>query len=161
MVKVSFSHYNFQPLGSSLICEQVNTNAIYIKKKSGREDIQNSLCLHSLLLPGALLFFSVTRKYESVLSSKVINYHVLYGHTYSKGKDQPSKVPNPAHGQSAHSPYSGSIWCFLTGLLPSSAMASICLFKTAIRHRVSPEFVGSRNCVPMAFTAESPPAQGK
>ena len=32
-------------------------------------------------------------------------------------------------------------------------------FKTAIRHRVSPEFIGSRNCVPMAFTAESPPAQ--
>ena len=31
------------------------------------------------------------------------------------------------------------------------------LFKTAIRHRVSSEFIGSRNCVPMAFTAESPP----
>ena len=31
------------------------------------------------------------------------------------------------------------------------------LFKTAIRHRVSPEFIGSRNCVPMA---ESPPSQG-
>ena len=28
-------------------------------------------------------------------------------------------------------------------------------------HRVSPEFTGSRNCVPMAFTAESPPAQGQ
>ena len=34
-------------------------------------------------------------------------------------------------------------------------------FITAIRHRVSPEFIGSRNCVPMAFTAESPPAQGQ
>ena len=33
---------------------------------------------------------------------------------------------------------------------------------TAIRHRVSPEFIGSRSCVPMAFTAESlPPAQGQ
>ena len=32
-------------------------------------------------------------------------------------------------------------------------------YKTAIRHRVSPGFIGSRNCVPMAFTAESPPAQ--
>ena len=30
-----------------------------------------------------------------------------------------------------------------------------------IRHRVSPEFIGSRDCVPMAFTAESPPAQGQ
>ena len=36
----------------------------------------------------------------------------------------------------------------------------ICL-KIAIRHRVSPEFIGSRNYVPMAFTAESPPAQGQ
>ena len=35
------------------------------------------------------------------------------------------------------------------------------VFKTAIRHRVSPEFIGSRICVPMAFTAESPPAQGQ
>ena len=30
-----------------------------------------------------------------------------------------------------------------------------------IRHRVSPEFIGSRNYVPVAFTAESPPAQGQ
>ena len=30
---------------------------------------------------------------------------------------------------------------------------------TAIRHRVSPEFIGSRSCVPMAFTAESPSVQ--
>ena len=45
--------------------------------------------------------------------------------------------------------------------LPSSATASIYLFKTTIRHRVSPEFIGSRNWVPMAFTAESPPAQGQ
>ena len=28
-------------------------------------------------------------------------------------------------------------------------------------HPVSPEFIGSCNCVPMAFTAESPPAQGQ
>ena len=34
------------------------------------------------------------------------------------------------------------------------------LFSIAIRHRVSPEFIESRNCVPMAFTVESPPAQG-
>ena len=37
----------------------------------------------------------------------------------------------------------------------------IYLFYAAIRHRLSPEFIGSRNCVPMAFTAESPPAQGQ
>ena len=34
-------------------------------------------------------------------------------------------------------------------------------YETAIRLRVSPEFIGSRNCVPMAFTVESPPAQGQ
>ena len=32
---------------------------------------------------------------------------------------------------------------------------------TTIRHQVSPKFTGSRNCVKMAFTAESPPAQGQ
>ena len=53
------------------------------------------------------------------------------------------------------------ILSLLTGFLPSSAAASMCLFKTAIRHRVSPEFIGARNCVPMAFTAESPPEQGQ
>ena len=31
--------------------------------------------------------------------------------------------------------------------------------QTAMRHQASPELVASRNCVPMAFTAESPPAQ--
>ena len=36
---------------------------------------------------------------------------------------------------------------YITGFLPSSAAASICLFKTAIRHRVSPQFIESRNCV--------------
>ena len=30
-----------------------------------------------------------------------------------------------------------------------------------IRHRGSPEFTGSRNCVPIAFPAESPLAQGR
>ena len=35
------------------------------------------------------------------------------------------------------------------------------LFETDIRHRASLEFIGSRNGVPMAFTDESPPAQGQ
>ena len=54
-----------------------------------------------------------------------------------------------------------SICALLTGFLPISATVFIYLFKTAIRHRVSPESIGSRKCVPMAFTAESPPAQGQ
>ena len=50
----------------------------------------------------------------------------------------------------------------LTGFLhiQSFAAASIYLFKTSRRHRVSPEFIGSRNGVPMAVTAESLPVQG-
>ena len=46
-----------------------------------------------------------------------------------------------------------------TGFLPSSAAASIYSFITTRRYRVSPEFIGSRNCVSMAFTAESPQAR--
>ena len=48
----------------------------------------------------------------------------------------------------------------LTYGIPPELHGGVHLFiKTAIRHGVSPEFIGSRNCVPMAFTAESPPAQ--
>ena len=115
----------------------------------------------------------------------------MYGQTYSKSMDQPGKIANPACGQlnrendlylsafapenlvsrdgfgspvsrqPAHIHTQAIIWCLLTGFLPSFAAAFIYLFKTAIRHRVSPEFIESRNCVPMAFTAESPPAQGQ
>ena len=42
--------------------------------------------------------------------------------------------------------------------LPDYKLSTLAI--TAIRHRVSPEFIGSRNCVSMGFTAESPPAQG-
>ena len=105
--------------------------------------------------------------------------------------DQPGKVANPARGQLSkenniplspcvrenlvsrdgfscpvprqpahlHTQAESSIWCLLTGFLPSSVAASI--YETAIRHRISPEFIGSRNCVPMAFTTENPPAQGQ
>ena len=34
------------------------------------------------------------------------------------------------------------------------------IFASNTHHRVSPEFIGSRNCVPIAFTAEIPLAQG-
>ena len=50
----------------------------------------------------------------------------------------------------------------LTYDIPSEFRGGVHLFiQTAIRHRVSPEFIGSLNCVPMAFTAGSPPAQGQ
>ena len=35
------------------------------------------------------------------------------------------------------------------------------LINTANHHRFSPEFIMSSKCVPMAFTAQSPPAQGQ
>ena len=60
-----------------------------------------------------------------------------------------SPVP---HHQPAHL-HNQSESAYHARFLPSSAAASIYLFKPAIRHRVSPEFIGSRNCVPMAFTA--------
>ena len=50
----------------------------------------------------------------------------------------------------------------LTRGIPPNFHGGVHLFiLTAIRHRVSPEFFGSCNCVPMAFAAESPPAQGQ
>ena len=36
-----------------------------------------------------------------------------------------------------------------------------CLVSLHGDYRVSPELIGSHNCVPMTFTAESPPAQGQ
>ena len=103
--------------------------------------------------------------------------------------DQPGKVANSARGQlnreNEHSPVPVRAWEF--GLarrvqpsrpaqpahLHTQAESGAYLrdssrvprrrpfYETAIRHPVSPEFIGSRNCVPMAFTAESPPAQGQ
>ena len=47
----------------------------------------------------------------------------------------------------------------LTYGIPPEFRGGVHLFiEIAIRHRASPEFIGSRNCVPTAFTAESPPA---
>ena len=100
--------------------------------------------------------------------------------------DQPGNVANPARGQlNRENEYPCAclrIWSRETGsAVPSRVSLLISIlrlnlvltygippefrggvhYETAIRHRVSPEFIGSRNCVPMAFTAESPPAQGQ
>ena len=101
------------------------------------------------------------------------------------------KVANPARGQlyreneyspvpvralefglarRVRPPRPASAWSFstfrlnlvLTHGIPSDFRGGVLLFiYTAIRHRVSPEFIGSRNCALMAFTAESPPARGQ
>ena len=105
--------------------------------------------------------------------------------TYSK--DQPGKVANPGSGQLNRENVCSRlrIWCRETGSAVPSRVSLLISIRsrlnlvltygippefrdgvhlfilTAIRHRVSPEFIGSRNCVPMAFTTESPPAQGQ
>ena len=103
--------------------------------------------------------------------------------------DQPGKVANPARGQlnrenniplspcvpenlvsrdgfsrpvprePAHLHTQAESGAYLRDFSRVPWRASI--YETAIRHRVSLEFIGSRNCVPMAFTAESPPARGQ
>ena len=101
--------------------------------------------------------------------------------------DQPGKVANPARGQLNREKFPCPraclrIWSRETGsAVPSRVSLLISIlrlnlvltygippefrggvhYETAIPHRVSPEFIGSRNCVPMAFTAEGPPAQGQ
>ena len=61
----------------------------------------------------------------------------------------------PAH---LHTEEAESFLVLTYGIPPEFRGAVYLLIKTAIRHRVSPEFIGSRNFVPMAFTTESPPA---
>ena len=105
--------------------------------------------------------------------------------------DQPGKVANPARGQlNRENEYSLSAFvpenlvtrhgfggpvprqpvhlhaqsesgAFTYGIPPEFRGGVHIFIYAAIRHQVSPEFIGSRNCVPMAFTAESPPAQGE
>ena len=136
-------------------------------------------------------FCTIYQQYIRTVLDRWIQQYVCMVITYGKSMDQPGKVANPARGQlnreneyfpvrvrawefglvrrvrqsrpasACSSPYSGWIWRLHTGFLPISAAASIIIFKTARRHWVSPEFIGSRNCAPMAFTAESPPAQGQ
>ena len=106
--------------------------------------------------------------------------------------DQPGKVVNPARGHlngeniffpvpvgagefglarrvrpsRPASAFSFSILTLnlvLTYGIPPEFLGGVHLFiGTAIRHWVSPEFIGSpRNCVTMVFTAETPPGQGQ
>ena len=112
-------------------------------------------------------------------------------HTCSKSMGQPGKVANPACGQLNREsifpcPLSRlRIWSLretgsavpsrvsllisiprlnlvLTYGIPPEFRGGVhYLFKTATRHRASPKFIGSSNCVLMAFTAESPSAQGQ
>ena len=111
----------------------------------------------------------------------------MYGQDFQQSMNQPGKVANPARGQLNRktSCFSCSrsrliIWSRETGsAVPSRVRPPILnsqsdgippdfrggfhlfIYSTAIRrHRASPEFIGPRNCVPMAFTAESRPSAG-
>ena len=104
--------------------------------------------------------------------------------------DQPGKIANPARGQLNRennirlSPAYLRIWSREMGsAAPSRVSLLISILRLNLVHtygippefrsgahlfiynRHTPsaqsEFIGSRNCVPMAFTAESPPAQGQ
>ena len=60
--------------------------------------------------------------------------------------------PQPAH---LHTQAESGAYLRDSSRVPRTAS----IYETAIRYRVNPESIGSRNCVPTAFTAESPPAQ--
>ena len=114
----------------------------------------------------------------------------MYGHHISEEKDQPGNVSNPARGQLNRemnvslSPFApdnnlvsrDGFGCPVPRqpahlhtqagsgpyLRDSSRFPRRRPFIYLVRHRVSPEFIGSRTCVPMMFTDdESPPAQGQ
>ena len=131
------------------------------------------------LLPGIILF-------DPILLLHI--YVCMYGHHIQQSMDQPGKVANPARGQlnrENNIPLSPCVPENLVSrdgfsrpvprqpahlhtqaesgayLRDSSRVPRRRPYETAIRHRVSPEFIGLRSCVPMAFTAESPPAQGQ
>ena len=98
----------------------------------------------------------------------------MHSDFFLKSKGQPGKVDNPARGQLNRGTGSAVLSrvsllisilrlnLVLTHGIPPAFSGGVYIYvKTARRHWVSPEFIGSRNCVPMAFTAESPPAQGQ
>ena len=71
------------------------------------------------------------------------------------------RFDHPVPHQSAHSQHSCWIWCFLISFFPLFRSARPCPIHTIKQHRVIPEFIKCRNCVIVAFTAESPLTQGE
>ena len=115
-------------------------------------------------------------------------YVCMYSNHIKQRKHQLGKVANPVHGQINReiSPRPRSrliIWFRETGLAVLSRVSLVILHAqaasgaylrgssrcprrrpfifTTTRRRVSPELIGSSNCVPMMFTAESLLAQGQ
>ena len=108
----------------------------------------------------------------------------MCGHGIQQSTNQLRKVANPVYGQLNREKFPcrrsrRRIWFRETGLAVPSLVSLLILYTNAesgaysryssriprrrpyiftstTHHRVSPEFIGSRNCVPIAFTAESP-----
>ena len=125
-----------------------------------------------------LIHNKITKALENTL--KKIKY--IYGEHFQHSIDQPVMVVNPARDQlnreNEYFPVRVRAREFgLARQVRLSRPASACSFSTLRlnllivhthgipptinRHRVSPAFIRSRNCVPMAFTAESPLPQGQ
>ena len=112
----------------------------------------------------------------------------MCGHHKQLSKNQPGELANPVHGQLNRKQFPCS--CsrlrislretdlavpFRVSLLILHTQAECGAYSrdcsqcprrrpytfTTTHHRVSPGFIGSRNCVPIAFTAESPLALGQ
>ena len=105
--------------------------------------------------------------------------------TNKKSMDQPGKVANPARGQlNREKEYNISLFPFAPDNFVSRDGSGRPILHiqaesgaysrnssrfprrppfiyTAVCHRISSGFIGSPNCVPKAFTAASPPAQGQ
>ena len=169
---------------------QLRTDSVHCRDSAGTEPVNlkvervlpwqvtiNQL-IRAFLFPHPLL----------VWSGHVKSTGGMYSHTYSKSMDQPGQgcqsctwsaeqgkliFPCPRSRLRIWSRETDSSVPSRVSLLISILRLNLVLtygippeFRggvhlSAIRHRVSPEFIGSRNCVPMAFTAESPPAQGQ
>ena len=107
-------------------------------------------------------------------------------HIIQRSTNQPGELANPVHGQLNRENFSCPrarlrIWFRETDLAVPSRVSLLILHTqaesgaysrdcsrcprrrpyifTTTHHRVSPGFIGSSNCLPIAFTAESPLAQ--
>ena len=67
----------------------------------------------------------------------------------------------PVPCQPVHSPYQAESGACLRDSTPPFPLSTTVSIRTAMRHRVSAEFIWPCNCVLMAFAAENRPAQGQ
>ena len=94
------------------------------------------------------------------------SHHILCTTEYISTGSQPTRGQLTGKINVSLSLLAPESWSRETGLAVLSRVSLIIIYTQAesgayyTRIRVNPEFIGPRNCVPMAFIAESPPAQG-